>query len=177
VLLANSIHGSGGQASFAFLPYSARPEFRTVQKVVLDKALILLACVRYGQHYATYGIKWPAAIIRKLLESSDGLKATTEAKSQYATAAQAQIVRLEQVGSWYRPVLIDTPDNIAAGRLALDLLEHGESLTMREDPEQKLLFTGGQYLTPLMTMKEHKPRTALSGDLLLTLTDTIRGER
>lgn len=180
ILHANSIKGSGGGAAFAFLPYRAEPELRHISKIILEKALILLACVRYGQHYATHGIKWPAAIIRALLDPArHRLRATTEAKSQYATAAQAQIVRLEPAGAvgWYRPVLIDTPDNIRAATLALDLLQHGEPVGAREDPEQKLLFTGGQYLTPLMTMKEHKPKTELSGDTILGLIETIQGER
>lgn len=180
ILHANTIKGSGGKAAFAFLPYRAEPELRHIKKIILDKALILLACVRYGQHYATHGIKWPAAIIRALLDPSrHRLRATTEARSQYASAAQAQIVRLEPAGApgWYRPVLIDTPDNIAAATLALDLLQHGEPLRTREDPEQKLLFTGGQYLTPLMTMKEHKPKAALPGETILGLIETIQGER
>jgi hypothetical protein len=179
ILIANSIEGSGGKARFAFLPYRAEPELRHLKKVILDKALILLACVRYGQHYAKHSITMPAALLRKLLDSSSGgLRATTEARSQYTTAAQAAIVRLEPAGgSWYRPVLIDTPDNIAAATLALDLLEHGEPMRAREDPEQRLLFTGGRYLTPLMTMKETKTKTQLSGDVILGMIETIQGER
>ena len=30
----------------------------------------------------------------------------------------------------------------------MDLSTHGEPVASREDPQQKLLFTGGQYLTP-----------------------------
>jgi hypothetical protein len=179
ILHANSIKGSGGEAAFAFLPYRAEPELRHIQKIILEKALILLACVRYGEHYARHEIKWPAAIIRVLLDPTRHLRATTEASSQYATAAQAQIVRLESAGAsgWYRAALIDTPDNIAAATLALDLLQHGEPVRAREDPEQKLLFTGGQYLTPLMTMKEHKPKAPLPGETILGLIETIQGER
>jgi hypothetical protein len=179
ILIANAIEGSGGKARFAFLPYRAEPELRHLKKAILDKALILLACVRYGQHYATHAITTPAALLRKLLDpSSGGLRATTEARSQYATAAQAAIVRLEPAGgNWFRPVLIDTPDNIAAATLALDLLEHGEPMRAREDPEQRLLFTGGRYLTPLMTMKETKTKTQLSGDVILGMIETIQGER
>jgi hypothetical protein len=179
ILIANSIEGSGGKARFAFLPYRAEPELRHLKKVILDKALILLACVRYGQHHAKHSITMPAALLRKLLDPSrGGLRATTEARSQYMTAAQAQIVRLEPVGgSWFRAVLIDTPDNVAAATLALDLLEHGEPLRAREDPEQRLLFTGGRYLTPLMTMKDTKTKTQLSGDVILGMIETIQGER
>src|ERR1700690_2590096 len=148
-----------------------------MEKIVLDKALILLSCVRYGQHYATHPILMPAAILRKLRDGA-ALRATSEAGSQYRTAAQEQILRLEPTGSgFYSAKLIDTQDNVAAVDLAIDLLTHGEPVTSREDPEQKLLFTGGKYLTPLMTMKAHEPRAQLSGDLVLSLADTWRGDR
>lgn len=177
ILLANSIRGSGGEASFAFVPYRAGAAQRRMQKVILDKAIILLACVRYGQHKALHPILMPAAILRKLREGAP-LRASTEASSQYRTAAQEQILRVESVGGGYfRAQLIDTPDNKAAIDLAIDLLTHGEPVAVREDPEQKLLFTGGQYLTPLMTMKVREPRARLSGDIVLSLVDTWRGER
>ncbi len=177
ILLANTIRGSGGQAAFAFVPYQAGPAQRRMQKIILDKALILLACVRYGQHYAQHAIRMPAAILRKLRDGA-ALSATTEAGSQYRTAAQEQILRLESAGGGYFSAkLIDTPDNLAALDLALDLLTHGEPVATREDPQQKLLFTGGRYLTPLMTMKAREPKAKLSGDFVLSLVDTWRGER
>ncbi len=177
ILMANSIHGSGGSASFAFLPYRASAEQLRIQKVILDKALNLLACVRYGQHFATYGISRPKAIFEALLEP-EGLRATTEASTQYRTAAQAQILRLERVGGpgWFRSRLIDTPDNVAAVRLALDLLEYGEPMTQRGDDDQRLLFTDVRYLTPLMTMKEHGPRARLDERTVVSLFDSFRGE-
>ena len=179
ILAANAIEGSGGKARFAFLPYRADPELRHLKKVILDKALILLACVRYGEHYAKHPITSPAALLAKLLDPpSGGLSATTEASSQYMSAAQAQIVRLEPAGgSYYRAVLVDRPDNVAAGALALDLLRHGEPVDTREDPDQRLLFTGGRYLTPLMTMKESRPKAQLDGDALLGIIQTMQGER
>jgi hypothetical protein len=177
ILLANTIKGSGGEASFAFVPYRASTAQLRMQKVILDKAIILLACVRYGQHKAVHPILYPAAILRKLRDGGP-LRASTEAGSQYLTAAQEQILRLERAGGGYfRAQLIDTPDNVAAVDLALDLLTHGEPVAVREDPNQRLLFTGGQYLTPLMTMKEREPRARLSGDTVLSLLDTWRGER
>jgi hypothetical protein len=176
ILLANTVVGSGGKASFAFVPYRANAEQRRMQKVVLDKALILLACVRYGQHKARYPIHYPGAILRKL-RRGESLRATTEAGSQYRTAAQQQILRLEPAGgSFYNARLIDTPDNVAAIDLAIDLAEHGEPVAAREDPGQKLLFTGENYLTPLMTMKERSARAQLTTDTVLSIFDTFRGE-
>ncbi len=176
ILLANTIRGTGGEAAFAFVPYRASEAQRRMEKIVLEKALVLLACVRYGQHFARHSIRAPEAILRKLRDGA-ALKATSEADSQYRTAAQEQIIRLESAGGgFFQAKLIDTPDNVAAIDLALDLLRHGEPVASREDPEQKLLFTGGQYLTPLMTMKAREPRARLSGDVVLSLLDTWRGD-
>lgn len=177
ILLANTVIGSGGEAEFAFVPYRANAEQRRTQKVILDKALILLSCVRYGQHKATHPIRYPAAILNKL-RSGAALRATTEAGSQYRTAARQQILRLEASGSgaFYNAQLIDTPDNVAAVNLAIDLLTHGEPIAAREDPEQQLLFTGDKYLTPLMTMKERRTKAALRNETVLSIFDTFRGE-
>ena len=176
ILLANTIKGTGGEAAFAFVPYRADRAQRRMQKVILYKALILLACVRYGQHYAQHRIRMPAALLRKLRDGP--LNATTEASTQYRTAAQEQIRGLSlRERLIFRAQLVQTPDNVAAVNLAIDLLTHGEPLASREDPEQKLLFTGGRYLTPLMTMKERPPARPLSGDFVLSLVDTFRGER
>ncbi|HEU5064018.1 MAG TPA: hypothetical protein VFT79_12840 [Solirubrobacterales bacterium] len=177
ILLANAIKGSGGDAAFAFVPYRAGAARLRMEKVVLEKALVLLACVRYGENFARHRIRMPAAILRKLRDGA-ALSSTTEASSQYRTAAQSQIVRLEPTGGgFFRAKLIDTPDNLAAVDLALDLLTHGEPVVSREDPQQKLLFTDGSYLTPLMTMKTRKPKARISGDVVLSLVDTVRGER
>jgi hypothetical protein len=148
-----------------------------MEKIVLEKALVLLACVRYGENFAQHRIRMPEAILRKLRDGS-ALGSTSEATSQYRTAAQSQIVRLVPTGGGYhRAKLIDTKDNVAAVDLALDLLTHGEPMTTREDPQQKLLFTDGSYLTPLMTMKKRAPKARISGDAVLSLFDTVRGER
>jgi hypothetical protein len=177
ILLANTIEGTGGKASFAFVPYRADANQLRMAKVILDKALILLACVRYGQHYARHRIRMPSAILRKLRDGAT-LNATTEASTQYRTAAQEQILRLETAGDGYfHASLIDTPDNVAALELAIDLLTHGEPVALREDPQQKLLFTDGRYLTPLMTMKERAPRKKLTGDVFVSLADVWRGDR
>lgn len=178
ILTANSIKGSGGEAAFAFLPYRAAPEYRHIKKAILEKALILLAAVRYGQHYAKHPIKRETWLLEALLEPNRALRATTEAKDQYFTAAQAQIIRLIRSGgsNWFRPQLIDTEDNKAAVTLALDLVRYGEPVEARDDPSQRLLFTDGKYLTPLMTMKERKPQSALPSEVVLSMIESIRGE-
>jgi hypothetical protein len=177
ILMANSIVGSGGEAAFAFVPYRAAPNQLRMEKIVLEKAMVLLACVRYGENFARHPIRMPSAILRKLRDGA-ALGSTTEANTQYLSAAQSQIVRLEDEGGGYhRAVLIDTPDNKAAVDLALDLLTHGEPVASRDDPQKRLLFTGGSYLTPLMTMKKRERKARIPGDELLTIADTIRGDR
>ena len=176
ILLANSIVGTGGPATFAFVPYGIGPTHLRMEKNVLEKAMVLLACVRYGEGFARHRIRMPSAILEKLRDGG-GLGSNSEASTQYRSAADEQIVRLEdEGGGYYTAKLIDTPDNKAAVALALDLLTHGEPMTPREDPDKKLLFTDGEYLTPLMTMKKHKPKVSISGDNLMVVFASIRGD-
>lgn len=121
ILLANSIRGSGGQAAFAFLPYRAGPATRRMEKIVLEKALILLACVRYGQHYAQHSIRLPGRIIEALLDGRQ-LRATTEAHSQYASAAQAQLIMLE-------PARVGVGIDLVLSKRPITWLPHGSPST------------------------------------------------
>ena len=57
ILLANAIEGSGGEAAFAFVPYRAGAARLRMEKIVLEKALVLLACVRYGENFARHRIR------------------------------------------------------------------------------------------------------------------------
>lgn len=178
ILLANTIEGTGGKAAFAFVPYNVDRAHLRMEKAILEKAMVLLACVRYGQSYAHHRIRMPGLLLEKLRDKAP-LTATSEASTQYRTAAQQQILRLEEESEGFHCArLIDTPDNLAAVDLAIDLLTHGEPLTAREDPDRKLLFTDGRYLTPLMTMKSHaRLKLVDEGELVTSLFDTFRGDR
>jgi hypothetical protein len=131
LLMTPTINGAGGKASFAFLPYTVDPQYRSVKKAILDKAIQVLACVRYGEHRGVQTkINNPAAVLRALLDPGRNftISAHSEHRRQYQTLYRLQIVDFVSSGSWVEVRLLGTADNKKAVEIALDLLQHGEQM-------------------------------------------------
>jgi hypothetical protein len=161
LVMTPTIAGAGGDARFAFLPYAADPQVLRVEKSVLDKAVQILACVRYGQHRAVKTkISMPAAILNRLLDPSHDftLGAHSEHRQQYFTLYRLGIVDFIPSHNWVKVKLIDTEDNKRAVRLALDLLRYGEEMTDKGTNEaaQELLAHGERLHGPLRTIKDRR---------------------
>jgi hypothetical protein len=180
LLLAPTIKGVGGDASFAFLPYVADRQFLGVKKAILEKAVQILACVRYGENRAVATrIQSPSAILRKLLDSSSDftIKPHSEHSKQYYTLYRLQIVDFIPSGNWVAVKLIDTDDNKEAVQLALDLLMYQENVSTRGLDEQarELLAHGDQYTNAMATIQERKAQVQLAPDDWSALVKTARG--
>lgn len=180
LLLAPTIKGASGDASFAFLPYVADRQFLGVKKAILEKAVQILACVRYGEHRAVATrIQSPAAILRRLLDSSSDftIKPHSEHSKQYYTLYRLQIVDFIRSGNWVAVKLIDTEDNKEAVQLALDLLMYQENVSTRGLDEQArdLLAHGDHYSNAMATIQERKAQVQLAPDDWSALVKTARG--
>lgn len=183
VLPAPAVTSVGGTKLFAFTPYAGTVPVKNEENQVLDKARAVLACVRYGQHFAGASrVKWPRAILEAFLDSARGrkLKAHTEHKHQYSLLAFKQIVNIvpTHLGSeWHTVELIDTPDNIKAVRIALDLLEFGEQVTGKslDDETKRLLTFKGEYVEPLRALKQTKRQGPGTGSAFIKLLEIARG--
>lgn len=180
LLLVPTISGAGGEASFAFLPYAVEPRYLGYEKAILDKAVQILACVRYGEHRAqATRIGNPAAVLRRLGESASDFTISphSEHKRQYQTLHRLQIVSFIPSGSWVKVRLIDTEDNKRAVALALDLLEHGERIEGRgvNDSARELLTAGDRYNNPFKTIRDRAGETPLDSDAWSGLLDHMRG--
>lgn len=182
LLMAPTIHGAGGNASFAFLPYAVEPEYRGVKKAVLDKAIQILACVRYGEHRGVKTkINNPAAVLTALSNPARNftIEAHSEHKRQYQTLYRLQIVDFVPSGNWVKVRLLDTEDNKKAVELALDLLRHGEQLSERgglNDAAKRFLTAGDRYENPLKTIRDRKGGTHLTSEEWSGLATALRGE-
>ncbi len=166
LLQAPSIEDPYGlDRSFAFTPYMLGQEYLTEKKDVLEKALAVLACVRCGQNFGgVTPISNPEAILEVLLDPlrDRKLRPHSSHRRQYRLLHRMSIVRFLPSGSWVQPQLIDTEDNVAAVKLAIEMLKYsGEALANRGVPSDapKLLMNQGRYLSPIMTV--HKQRTRL----------------
>jgi hypothetical protein len=180
LLMTPTIDGAGGPASFAFLPYAASQKVLRVEKSVLDKAVQILACVRYGEHRAmATKIRSPGGILSRLLDASHQytLSPHSEHKRQYRTLHRLGIVEFVPSGSWVAVRLIDTDDNKRAVRLALDLLRHGEEMADKgaNEDARRLLAHGDQMHNPLRTIKDRRDAPRLSADMWEHLSNAARG--
>ncbi len=141
--------GVGGRR-FYFTPKGGLPPER---RVILDKARALLAGVRCGQRYATATpIKYPRSLLRRLKEQRGFSKAHSDLATQYGLVVSKGMGVLERVGSRWSFKLHDTPENLAAVDLAIELLETGETTTASIDVEaRELMNVSGSYAGPVST--------------------------
>lgn len=165
IVLAPQVNSFKGSKKFAFTPH---PEISIEEKVILEKAMAILACVRYGEHFGLITrIKYPEAILDKLLRPPHIIGPHTEIRKQYAILVGRGIGRIfpDKVLSnrWYFQ-LIDKDENIKAVKLAKDLLVVGEAISERgfQEELQKILFTTGSYEEALRTLPKLKKTAQLS---------------
>ena len=164
LLMAPSVEiPSGVSQPFATLPYTLDRTLLKEEKPVLDKALAILACIRCGQDFGGYS-QLPSAVaaIDKLLRDGN-LKPHSSSERQYRLMRNKGVILYgadtQPWGSWVTPTLIDTPDNRRALQIARDLLTLGEAMSGRDaDGARDLLATDAQYLNPMKTIQNNRPR-------------------
>lgn len=118
---------------FIFTPKVGNEQIPVIEKEIYEKAMAIISCVRYGQHFTSFKVKYPRAIINSL--KRDGwLKPTSSAKDQYRTLALFKICKIIPHPSWngYHEVhLIKTKENYKALDIALNLMDNHEILNDR----------------------------------------------
>jgi len=178
IVLAPQVDSFKGRKGFAFTPY---PEISIEEKVILEKAMALLACIRYGQHFGSITkIKDPKAILDKLLNPPHRIGSHTEIPRQYAILVGRGIGRIfpdrMRSNRWYFQ-LIDKEENIKAVKLAKDLLVVGEAISDRgfQEELQKILFTSGSYEEALRTLPRLKKSASLSPETHEHILNEING--
>lgn len=181
IILAPQVNSFRGRKSFAFTPY---PEISIEEKVILEKAMAILACVRYGEHFGLITrIRYPEAILDKLLDPPHIIGPHTEIRKQYAILIGRGIGRIYPAkgvsNRWYFQ-LIDKEENIKAVKLAKDLLIVGEAISDRgfQEELQQILFTTGTYEEALRTLPKLKKPAPLSSEtyehILNKIVDNLR---
>lgn len=181
MLLAPKVDSLRGGKHFAFTPYVGIP---IEEKIILEKAMAILACVRYGQHFGSITkIKYPAAILDSLLESPHRIGSHTEIKRQYAILVGRGVGRIfpdRFSKDRYYFQLIETEENIKALKLAKDLLTVGEVISEKGlIPElQEVLFYPGSYEEAARTLPKIKRPSRVSEETqehIFNIMDALRG--
>jgi DNA-binding transcriptional ArsR family regulator len=147
-----SVDSSGGKKHFAFTPVKGVGQ---LEKSLLEKARAIVACVRYGQHYAGITrIKYPLLILESL-KTNKRLGAHSEILKQYALLHKlgvGRITRNRLFRDRYNFDLIDIPENLRALDLAIQYLAIKEvTKTDLKIDEARQLLLPGFYGSPTKT--------------------------
>ena len=181
ILLAPDVTSHSGRKNFAFTPHVGIPVER---KMVLEKAMAILACIRYGEHFgAITRIKFPTDIIDRLISPPHRIGSHTEIRRQYALLVGRGMGRSfpdrHNPGRFYFE-LVPKPENIQACRLARDLLAAGDVLEgkgLSLDLQRLLLHPGGSYEEAMRTLPKLRQSVTISAEtqrrLASVLDDTM----
>jgi len=166
ILLAPDVTSHSGRKTFAFTPHIGIPVER---KMVLEKAMAILACIRYGEHFgAITRIKFPVDIIDRLLAPPHRIGSHTEIRRQYALLVGRGMGksfpdRANPGRFYFQLVAID--ENLQACRLARDLLSAGDLVQdkgLSLDLQRALLHPGGSYEEAVRTLPKLKQAASVS---------------
>lgn len=151
VLAPVQVKGSTGEQRFLFAP---RGGLTSEERIVLDKARAILACVRYGQKFASgRAIFSPRRILETLRNNKHFRRGHPDLFTQYGALVEKFIGHpIEESGNRWNFEVHDTPENIKAFDIAISMLEIGESPTARIDlGVRKSIVQTGDYLSPIST--------------------------
>jgi hypothetical protein len=183
ILPTPSVESTGGKKHFAFTPYSGGIALTVQERAILDKARAILACIRYGQHFASITrVRKPLSIINAL-EDRKRLSPHSEIPRQYLILWEKGVARFSQDTEYsnrYWLHIIDNEENMKALRLARDMLTVGEAITERGlDVRARAILFSGTYNEPLTALAERRQgmpfRRPELDALLDRITDGIRG--
>jgi hypothetical protein len=148
------------------------------QKLVYQKAMAILACVRYGQRYAQITkLRYPPEVTLNALLRRRQIGPHSEIAAQYSPLVKLRIGRLEKTGSRWVFHLIETEDNVAALNLAVKLATIGQGEAGEEQIRRasKLLLPQGDFKTPMKTRIDYKRTPRYSASSLDVIHSIIGG--
>jgi len=176
-----SVNSSAGEKFFAFTPLQGVGK---LEKALLEKARAIIACVRYGQHFATVTRIFDPLLILNRLQSIKKIGAHSEILKQYALLHKlgvGKIARDRYHSDRFNFHLIDTEENMRAMELAVQYLTIKE--VVKQDScagkAKQLLLPGfegsyGSTTTTRMSCRTIKP-TEMSSDSIDALNHLIIG--
>lgn len=180
ILPTFSVKSSGKEKSYSFAPYSGSILSSPAQKLVLEKARAIVACLRFGSEEAVITrIKDPAAIIRQLLDSGHNhrLGEHSELKQQYGMLVKKGVGRIERTSNGrFTFALIPTEDNLLACGLAREFITSGEVLS-HKDPstaQAAIHLVSGNISHPIREVKVARKKRPARADDLASLVEAVR---
>ena len=173
-----TVNSTNGSKKFMFTPLQGVGK---LEKALLEKARAIVACVRYGEHFAgVTKILYPKAILERL-KSNKQIGPHSEIKDQYVLLQKlgVGVIRKSlQYTSRFVFHLYDTEENMRALDMAIQYLTVHE--IVRGDPREedaRQLLLPGVYESPLRTRMEiqHVKETKMSASSVSRLHHLIIG--
>ncbi|MCK4816756.1 hypothetical protein KA005_13380, partial [bacterium] len=176
-----SVNSSAGEKFFVFTPLQGVGK---LEKALLEKARAIIACVRYGQHFATVTKIFDPLLILERLQGRKKIGAHSEILRQYALLHKlgvGKIARDRFHSDRFNFHLIDTEDNMRALELAIQYLTIKEVVKpdSSANKAKQLLLPGfegsyGSTTTTRMSCSTVKP-TEMSSSSIDALNHLIIG--
>jgi hypothetical protein len=173
-----TVISSQGAKKFMFTPLQG---VGTIEKALLEKARAIVACVRYGQHFAAVTKIGDPLCILDRLKSRKVIGPHSEIKDQYVLLQKLGIGRIAKSpyhSDRYNFHLLDTEENLRALDMAVQYLTVHEIVRgdPREDEARQLLLPGVYGSTLKTRMDLHKIKeTRLSQSSMNRLNHLIIG--
>lgn len=125
VFMPVRINGATGNRRFLFAPHGG---LKTEQKVLLDKARALVACVRYGEHFASSDpVRYPYALLRYLKNHRTFSRGHHDLNSQYGLLVEKMIARVfADPKGGFNIEIYDTEENMQALSIAMEMVKSGD---------------------------------------------------
>lgn len=146
--------------SFLFTPQPGSVRLDTANREIYERAMGLVAAVRKGQLLPDqYRIKWPLSILRALRDRGY-LRSNSDAQAQYRNLVVLKVAYLNEVstGRWQLH-LRDTPENVSALNLAIQLLETGEMAGMELNQDARIALSKDEkYIQSVVASNELRKR-------------------
>lgn len=174
-LPAPKVKSTAGEKQFLFSPVKG---VQVYEKNLLNKARAIVACMRYGETFGNITkIKWPEIFLKSLLEKKY-IRPHSEVLEQYSILATLGVGFADKVigTDRYSFKLIETPENIKALKLAIQMVTVGTVSRYSESTESaKDILIPGNYYAPNSTMLNLKSKVNYSKDNVSKINDMIRG--
>lgn len=174
-LPAPKVKSTAGQKQFLFSPIKG---VQVYEKNLLNKARAIVACMRYGETYGNITkIKMPVVFLKSFLNKKY-IRPHSEILEQYSILSTLQVGFADRVigTDRYSFKLIDTPENIKALKLAIQMVSVGTANVDSQDTESaRDILIPGNYYSADMTRMSLKKEVRYSKDNVGKINDMIRG--
>ena len=150
-------------------------------KDIFEKARIVIACIRHGQHHAKYSrIRYPKSILKAI--RTDSLGDHPYANVQYALLILNRICSTEETTSKfgtksYKIHFISTPENRTAMDIAKIMLVKGVDENITSIPEAQInnVLTNGIFSTSSEERRDQIKTKIVAKDEYMRLMELVQG--